>query len=278
MEITLEKCNPYIRTAEIQPAVLEGEKPRMAYDHRLFFVIDGAGKIFVENKEYDISNYSTICIPPAVSYHFQGKMRVVVINYDATRSYDTQTKPVCPPAVELFDKNRMFDTTIVKNFKEPVVLYEYQFLLSELTDIVTAFNRRDDYSDAICSSKLKSILTMIARQTDTTVSSESKMASKIDGYIHMYATEIESNNDIAHHFGYHPVYMASIYKKETGKTLHSAIIDERINVSCRWLLQTNETIDTIALEVGFSSRTHFCTAFKSRIGSSPSAWRRKQLC
>ena len=51
MEITLEKCNPYIRTAEIQPAVLEGEKPRMAYDHRLLFVIDGAGKIFVENNK-----------------------------------------------------------------------------------------------------------------------------------------------------------------------------------------------------------------------------------
>ena len=30
----ISECNPYLRAAELQPAVLEGQGARMAYDHR----------------------------------------------------------------------------------------------------------------------------------------------------------------------------------------------------------------------------------------------------
>lgn len=34
--ITLSKCNPYIRFAMRQETVMESDKPRIPYDHRIF--------------------------------------------------------------------------------------------------------------------------------------------------------------------------------------------------------------------------------------------------
>ena len=112
----------------------------------------------------------------------------------------------------------------------------------------------------------------IAEKSDD---SETNIGAKVKGYIAMYATEIKSTGEIAKHFGYHPVYLESVFKKKTGQTIHSAIIDERIKIACRWLLNTNATLDVIAENTGFSSRTHFCTIFKAKTGLTPSVWRRQ---
>lgn len=275
MSIPLEKCNPFIRAAEFQPAVLEGESLRMAYDHRLFCVLDSNGVFVLESEEYNISKGSVIYIPPAVGYCFRGKIRVAVLNFDITRACDDRKDAICPPPISFFNKELLFDTAALERFEKTIIIDDGEFIFPEVTDIITSFNRKDSYSDALCSSQLKSVIAKLARQLDTHSRPESRLAAKIDGYIRTYATEIDSNDDIAREFGYHPVYLASVYKGETGKTLHNAIVDERIKTACRWLSQTNASVDEIAADTGFSSRAHFCTVFKSRLGMSPGVWRKR---
>ena len=51
MVIPIEKCNPYVRAAEFQHAVLEGEGHRLAYDMRLFAVLEGNGTLVIDKQE-----------------------------------------------------------------------------------------------------------------------------------------------------------------------------------------------------------------------------------
>ena len=70
----LSEVNPYIRDAEIQNAILEGEKERYAYDHRLFYVLENSGEIIIEGKTLKIIPDTAIIIPPVVGYRFCGKL------------------------------------------------------------------------------------------------------------------------------------------------------------------------------------------------------------
>ena len=270
--LSIEKSNPFVRNALVTPAILEGEGPRKAYDHRIFYALAGSGKIIIKNKDYEITPGSFICLPPAVNYHFRGKIKVILINYDVTRAFDEKKTPICPPPESQFDENLMYDPTLITGFENPIVYHNYHHFASDLTEIVSIFNRREAFSDALCSAKLKAALANIMNKSENT---EAFLTAKVNGHISMYATEIKSTGEIAKHFGYHPVYLESVFKKKTGQTIHSAIIDERIKIACRWLLNTNATLDVIAENTGFSSRTHFSSTFKAKTGITPATWRRQ---
>lgn len=275
MKNSIEKCNPFIRAAELQRAVLEGESLRMAYDNRLFCVVENEGVFITQDQQYNISKGCVIFVPPSVGYCFRGKVKAAVINFDMTRGFDSQKKPICPPTIHFFDKAQCFDASVTDGFEKTNVYYGCDFLIPEFLELVTTFNKKDKFSDALTSSQLKSIMTKLLMQTDFCASPESQLVAKVDGYIRTYASEISGNTDIAKQFGYHPVYLASVYKAEKGKTLHSAIVEERLRLCCRWLSQTSASLEQIAQNTGFCSRAHFCTVFKAKMNMSPSEWRAK---
>ena len=67
-----------------------------------------------------------------------------------------------------------------------------------------------------------------------------------------------------------PIYLCAVFKQKTGKTLHQVVLEEKLLLAEHWLCLTNRSVEEIAFEVGFSSRNHFCTAFKKRFGYPPS--------
>ena len=87
----LKDCNPFVRIAQIQPAVLERTGPRMAYDYRLFYILENSGSILIEGIRYEICPDTMIVIPPATAYDFQGKLKTCVLNFDITQSFSHRT-------------------------------------------------------------------------------------------------------------------------------------------------------------------------------------------
>jgi AraC-like DNA-binding protein len=51
----------------------------------------------------------------------------------------------------------------------------------------------------------------------------------------------------------------------------------RIQVGARLLRESNRTVATIALEVGYDSEAAFARAFKRLMNVPPAAWRRAQV-
>jgi len=268
----LKDCNPYIRTAQIQAAVLERTGLRKAYDYRLFYILEGEGAILIESQRHPIRPDTLILLPPATAYDFLGKVKVVVLNFDITRRFSHRTSPLFPPAVSEFDERLLFETELLEGFERPLVLPMDAGTQENVLQIVYHSNSQEPYADARASARLKLLFADLLSLSDEP---KNQMIEKILSYIRIHAPAIRSNEDVARAFGYHPVYLNDLIKRASGKTLHGVITEAKLQIACQWLSGTNETIEAIAYLSGFCSRAHFCTLFKKKLGKSPAEYRKR---
>jgi AraC-like DNA-binding protein len=64
------------------------------------------------------------------------------------------------------------------------------------------------------------------------------------------------------------------FKVTFAATPHQYIQQRRLQRACEMLRSTDATLSTVALETGFASHSHFATAFRAAIGTTPSDYRR----
>jgi AraC-like DNA-binding protein/mannose-6-phosphate isomerase-like protein (cupin superfamily) len=271
----LSECNPFLRTAQIQPAVLEGTSPRMAYDHRIFLILEGEGFIYISGITHPLRKNSLICFPPEKEYYFRGKMKVAVLNFDLTRAFQNQRKPLTPVPRESYDFASRFDMTMADGLESPVLLLTDEIERTAILRIISAFVSNSPYSDARTSADLKMLLAEILDSQTKDNGLENRLVEKILLYVRSNAAEIQSNAMLGNALGYHPNYIASVVRKKTGKSLHRILVEERIRLACRYLRSTDHSVEEIAYETGFSSRNHFCTTFRRITGTSPLSYRNK---
>lgn len=272
----LTATNPYIRAAMLQPAVMEGKGLRKAFDHRLFLVLAGKGVLVTEQGEYPLFPDSLMIFPPAFGYCFRGKMRMLVLNFDLTRGAECRTEPICPPPAEIFDPAGIFDPETMEELPVPFLAKADEGVTEELYGLVSAFDQKSKIADAFCSAVLKKALAALLGSA-AHPAPEKRLAERVRRYIGLHAPQIESSEEIARHFGYHPVYLAALFRRETGESLHGAVLNARVLAARQWLAAGDCTIDEIAYSAGFSSRSHFCTVFRERVGMTPGQYRKKAL-
>jgi len=82
-------------------------------------------------------------------------------------------------------------------------------------------------------------------------------------------------NDICGYVFLSPSYFTRIFKKETGYSPISYLINTRIERAKELLAETEEKVNEIALSVGFSSQQRFNEAFKKITGMTPLEYRKK---
>ncbi len=68
-------------------------------------------------------------------------------------------------------------------------------------------------------------------------------------------------------------YLATIFKKETGKTVTEYIIDRRVEHAMRLLSTTRLQVQTVALHCGIMDVQYFSKIFKKKTGMTPKAYR-----
>lgn len=71
----------------------------------------------------------------------------------------------------------------------------------------------------------------------------------------------------------HPNYAMTLFRRYTGMTLSQYLILQRVAHAQRRLATFDDTIQTIALDSGFGSVSHFYEAFRQQTGSSPRRFR-----
>lgn len=263
-----------MRTAMVQSSVMEGNVPRKPYDNRIFFVYGGNADIILNGNAVSLRQGSLVFLTPHDEYYFSGNISAAVLNFDMTAAQSARKEPLCPVPSAQYDEASVFDKSELDGFNSPVILDADETLKREIDEIVSVFIRGDDFSDAVCSALLKKLLAdVLAFRTQK--SEHDLLAEKIMQYVKANATKIERNSDLRSVFGYHHVYLADIFKKHFGKTLHSIVLEEKLYVASRLLVYTNDSVEEIAFKTGLSGRSYFCTAFKKYFSLSPIAYRNK---
>jgi YesN/AraC family two-component response regulator len=84
-------------------------------------------------------------------------------------------------------------------------------------------------------------------------------------------------NELAKLCNVTPVYLSSLFRKETGKTLTDFVNDKKIGFAKHLLKTTNLQVQTIAQHCGILDFHYFCRLFKRKVGMSPTKYREKYL-
>lgn len=100
-----------------------------------------------------------------------------------------------------------------------------------------------------------------------------RIAEKAMDYIKSHFTEELTVERIADEVYLSPGYLMTIFKQETGFSVNSYIIRQRIEKAKELLLSEDFKIYEIAQDVGFSNTTFFSSTFKNYTGLSPRQYR-----
>jgi AraC family transcriptional regulator len=85
-----------------------------------------------------------------------------------------------------------------------------------------------------------------------------------------------SLKEVAQAVGYSPAYLTDLVRKLTGKTVNNWIVERRIVQASTLLLETNYSVEQIALDVGYQNINHFYCQFRDYYKNTPRAWREAQ--
>jgi len=93
------------------------------------------------------------------------------------------------------------------------------------------------------------------------------------GYIETEYSQDINLDGLAQTFYYSPAYLSYIFKKELGTTVTDYLTKIRIKEAKNKLIKTNDTIVSIAKDVGFHSESYFNRVFKKHVGMPPGEFR-----
>jgi AraC-like DNA-binding protein len=80
--------------------------------------------------------------------------------------------------------------------------------------------------------------------------------------------------DVAQAVGYSSAYLTDLVRRQTGQTVNHWIIRRRMAAACSLLLETNQSVEQIAMEVGYNNPGHFFQQFRHHHKTTPQVWRK----
>lgn len=125
---------------------------------------------------------------------------------------------------------------------------------------------------------------MPMEQAETTVAAEPETVSRfsdmqrilqLDQLIGTYYMQDWKIDNFAEQLYISSRQLARIVQKRYGKTLHEVIMDKRVQAAKRLLMTTDNTVDKIAITVGYSSSAGFYRDFARHYDTTPAEYRRR---
>ena len=277
--MTLENINPFIRRAFRLMRAPFNETVKSA-DCRLFYILEGNGSITINDTEYQFENDSIGLWPSGTEYCWNfsknNNCKLAIINFDYTHEFSQNAEMI--PLINKSDFNnctilKSDDFTDVTALNTPIFLTHMHLFKKEVVNLIDEFESQKMYSSELASSMLKQLIIKVARHASSTANTQSKIEPILE-YIRLNYDKEITNRSLAEIANYHPHYVNILMKSYTGTTLRSYLIDYRLAEALKILLNTDESIESIALKIGFKNPTHFCNSFKKKYGISPSSYRK----
>ena len=79
---------------------------------------------------------------------------------------------------------------------------------------------------------------------------------------------------VAQAVGYSPAYLTDLVRRQTGQTVNRWIVERRMAAACSLLLETDRSVEQIAIAVGYQNTGHFFRQFRQYHRTTPCVWRK----
>ena len=272
----------------VSHSVYEGEWQSISHVHffsEIFFIIKGAGKIFIDDYIFNVKESNLVIIDPNVAhleisqndnpleYIVLGVNNIGFINPNKSQNsyqsdynrYDLQMQNKLEENTE--DGYKLYDFS---QYKSEIMNTLYQ-MISELE------NKNDNYVNMVYSMFqvlliyiMRSVRCMPIKISEQRIAKE---YNRVKRYIDSnYSKNITLDHlaDVAHVNKY---YLSHLFSKEFGVSPIKYLTERRIQVSKELLSSTDYSIAQISNSCGFSSQSYFSQSFKKFTDMTPAEYR-----
>ena len=151
--------NPFMRYAGLQPSVLSNIPFCRAYDYRIFYVAEGEAKFIYGDKTIEVRTGTLLYFRPGMPYYFEGRIKVIVLNFDMTRRQAHKKDTRSPlDGLSFFDTSLIFENDPPPELRELIVIENAFEVESKLQKCLTNFCVSTPFSDAVTSAIIKDVL------------------------------------------------------------------------------------------------------------------------
>lgn len=96
---------------------------------------------------------------------------------------------------------------------------------------------------------------------------------KIEEFFHEHYARPVTEEDLAQHLSVSKRQTSRILRQLCGKSFHEKLEEMRMHYALQQLMHTDEPVENIALQVGYTAASGFYVAFKKSFGITPSRYR-----
>lgn len=235
------------------------DRPNGRTDYLLFYIAKGKEHFFLEKESVGEAG-SFIFFRP-----FEKQEHIYLENTTGEFYYVHFNAP------EDFDLFGFQSSTVYHTKPSTKVRDLFEELISELQTKQPAY-------EMVCVSKLFYIMSLLIRKTEKELTLQGRYFDKISFVVQKMNQEYHQNDsldDYAKMCNMSKFHFLRIFKEITGVSPLEYRNNIRLDHAKEQLLDTNIPINEIGRNAGYLSAAYFCDAFKSKIGMSPSQYRKK---
>lgn len=240
--------------------------PGWAYEHFvhkrtiIHFVLRGKGKLYINNKEYTITEHQAFIIPENARARYQadqddpweyiwihvGGPKLPELLKDAGLSLEN---PVFQP-IACADEIETLARQLLVNYERE---YYCIGLIYQICDYMITYSKDKPIRE---------------------INNSLLYVKRVIAYIQLKYNEPVKIETIAFACGLNRSYLTRLFKDATGYSLQEYLLSYRVKKAQKLLTETDMPIQDIALAVGYGDSFTFSKAFKRQTGKSPRDYKR----
>lgn len=244
----------------------------------LIYISGGQGMITIQSHSYLVKTDDMIIVPPQIIHsieqyadsqmtYFNILFQFSLLHYSVNDAcYEKYFKPLyCHTRLPSLYLNV---ETELNRLMRPHIMY-----------LIENRKKCDAGDELMVKSNLFAIMHYINQYSTAASGAELSLKNNYDKLKNLLVY-IQSNynrpitvRDAAAICGFSPSHFMKLFKELTGKSFSQYVIDYRLEIAARQLIETTDKIIDLSENVGFHNVSYFTRAFHSKYGETPSAYR-----
>ncbi|MCG3098293.1 AraC family transcriptional regulator [Enterobacter sp. DRP3] len=239
----------------------------------LLYISSGYGIVVVDNQHYTARPGRLFIFPPF-------RLHKVQVEHSDKNPYHRTTmhieQSVVESALSSFPRHQaQFAALAASNL--PAQIYDLSEHSAFIERVLEQFKRLEGNKQTeACEVAFLAmqLMTFLPEQPQPYPPRQQTVASRIMSWVEAHYASKFSLDQLAHDLGLSRSYTSRIFRQQTGGSIHEYLLARRIKRSCDLLRNSDESIDAIAMAVGFGEVTYFITCFKKMMGQTPLQYRK----
>lgn len=239
----------------------------------LLYISSGYGIVVVDNQHYTARPGRLFIFPPF-------RLHKVQVDHSDKNPYHRTTmhieQSVVESALSAFPRHQaQFAALAASNL--PAQIYDLSEHAAFIERILEQFQRLEDNEQTTAyevAFLMMQLMTFLPEQPQRYPPRQQTVASRIMNWIEAHYASKFSLDQLACDLGLSRSYTSRVFRQQTGGNIHEYLLTRRIKRSCDLLRNSDESVDAIAVAVGFGEVTYFITCFKKMMRQTPLQYRK----